>query len=594
MDFEKFKSVFNWFGANSEALLALVAVLCAAGGVIKWISHLKKRASSSAAQPVIEMNQEISEVESSQVIQAVSIEGPVQQIQGVEHKEYGAAREEVGRLKSENASLSAEKKVLERQYAKLKREVELIKAQELAGEEPVPGVDVSERLSGFDFEGIESDNRLLADVYREIARSRERQGENYKEEAAEAYRYVGTLNFFRNIRDAIAALEQSVSLNPNDKDSWNLLGQLRMTNGQYGGAEIALQKFARLSDDGDDQISLSMAFSNLGTVFIQTGDLEKSEHYFLLARDIDLALNREEGLAYVYGNLGIVYEIQGKLDLAKGFYEKALEIDTKLKNEKGIFRHKGNLGKIYRKKQDIKHSIELHEEAIAYYVSLGDEIDIESLQHLQKQYNNLGISYRLAGQFEKAKRAHQRGLNVAGEEDFPSGTAINYHSLGLVYLKCGNYEKAESAITKSLQINQEIGQSEGIANSCLTLGKLNKEFGKFAISLNFFERAIIEYNKMHKWHSVAMCQFHMGEVLLESQSLQKAREIFSRALEHWKREGAKFEFAYTSFLIGKIDAESANKKSACNMWKSAEATLVELGETKLLAEVHSQMKQLGC
>ena len=79
---------------------------------------------------------------------------------------------------------------------------------------------------------------------------------------------------------------------------------------------------------GANHVSVATSYSNLGTVYWETGDLEKAKEYYEWALKIQ---KQQLGANYVdvatsYNNLGNVYKKTGDLEKAKEYYEWALEI----------------------------------------------------------------------------------------------------------------------------------------------------------------------------------------------------------------------------------------------------------------------------
>gem|GEM_PF-2186962 len=133
------------------------------------------------------------------------------------------------------------------------------------------------------------------------------------------------------------------------------------------------------------------ALNNLGTICLQTDDLNNAAIYFEKAIKID-NLNAD-----ALSNLGLIYKEKGDLEKATRFFQKALAINPS--------------------------DSDLH--------------------------TNLGAVLKIGGDFEQAKRCHQKALSL----DPKNVKALN--NLGLVYKEMANWQKAVHALKQALALNPD-------------------------------------------------------------------------------------------------------------------------------------------
>ena len=70
-----------------------------------------------------------------------------------------------------------------------------------------------------------------------------------------------------------------------------------------------------MAESSNDANLMSRALSDLGTAYMDLGDLENAENYILKSLPL-ISPKLEKDHGHTYGNLGIVYMQQGKLDKA--------------------------------------------------------------------------------------------------------------------------------------------------------------------------------------------------------------------------------------------------------------------------------------
>ena len=133
---------------------------------------------------------------------------------------------------------------------------------------------------------------------------------------AMVYRGMGRLN------EAVAALENALSLNPEFPPAHNNLGRIRAQMGDIAGAEEAFIQAIRFQPD------FTGPYTNLANVLAGSGNLERAQS--ILERAITQALPADPGLANARSLLGDVMAALGQTEQARVHYQAALNIDPNL------------------------------------------------------------------------------------------------------------------------------------------------------------------------------------------------------------------------------------------------------------------------
>lgn len=128
-------------------------------------------------------------------------------------------------------------------------------------------------------------------------------------------------------------LEEVIRLVPEDLDALSRLGRVCLLQNRLVDAEAAYQKILVLSPEDEWR---AMAFTNLGTVHHQQGDLEEAERVFDRALEIDERLGDSKGMAANYANIGSICRERGHLGRAEKMFNAALEIDENLESTAAV------------------------------------------------------------------------------------------------------------------------------------------------------------------------------------------------------------------------------------------------------------------
>ncbi len=75
---------------------------------------------------------------------------------------------------------------------------------------------------------------------------------------------------------------------------------------------------------------------------------------------------------------------------------------------------------------------------------------------LATNYNNIGLTYRYKGDYDKALDWFYKSLKIREQIGDQAGLATTYNNIGGVYYSKGDYDKALDWFYKSLKIAEQI------------------------------------------------------------------------------------------------------------------------------------------
>ena len=296
------------------------------------------------------------------------------------------------------------------------------------------------------------------DIFAEVLKTKEAEGQktNNKEAAAIA-RHLGALAYQDNTKEALAAYQKAVQLDPNDEDGWNMLGLLLDRTGDLAQAEAAYRKVLALGTTKQDRAWQAKAICNLGNVAYTRGKLDKAEEMYRKSLEIEQALGSKEGMAQDYANLGYVYDTRGELDKAEEMYRKALTLNQALDSKEGMAQQYGNMGNVYEIRGELDKAEEMYRKRLEIEQALG------SKEGMALNYGNLGSVYQTRGELDKAEEMYRKSLEISEALGLKEITGILYGNLGLVYQARGELDKAEELWKKSLNLYQTM---QAICHPC--------------------------------------------------------------------------------------------------------------------------------
>jgi len=193
--------------------------------------------------------------------------------------------------------------------------------------------------------------------------------------------------------------------------------------------------------------------------------------------------------SYIQANLalGYFYEWSGNLDSARTYYKKAIELSETSKDKNLLLAANFNLGKLLTRIGQIPEGLELQNKALNIAKSLNDQQNYASVLY------NLGISYIMNSEFDKAKNAIFESKIIFEKLKNKFGLSASYVGLGMYYSfgKEIDLEKAKQNLEEAMRICEMLNAKDGLVN-------IYSIFGYYYYSKQDLDEAIVYYLKTLK------------------------------------------------------------------------------------------------
>ncbi len=219
--------------------------------------------------------------------------------------------------------------------------------------------------------------------------------------------------YFRqgNHEMAFVQYEKALRLHPSNARIQYKKGLLFLTKGANREAIREFQKVLKKEPD------YALALEGIGHALFEMGQFEHARKQFLQALRVDPKLWR----SHIF--LGIIHDYQKRPMAAVYEYQAAIRLKP---DQEGILYN--NLG--------VSYSLAgRYEEAVASFKKA-----LRTRSSDPKIYNNLGMTLSKIGRYQEALEAFRRG----------GGEAQAYNNLGCIYLRQGEYEKAVRFFEKAM------------------------------------------------------------------------------------------------------------------------------------------------
>ncbi len=184
----------------------------------------------------------------------------------------------------------------------------------------------------------------------------------------------------------------------------------------------------------------------------------------------------------------------------------------------------GNLGTVYQSLGNYERARKYHEKALPIKKEVGDRKGEAAC------YENLGTLYQIAGLYERARDHYEKALAMRKEIGDRQGEGNDYGNLGAVFLSLSDYVKAEENLEKALALKREIGDRKGEAWSYGTLGNVFQSVGEYEKASKCNEKALEIRKEIKDREGETSSYRNLGSVYQSLSNYKKARECYDKVL----------------------------------------------------------------
>jgi tetratricopeptide (TPR) repeat protein len=171
------------------------------------------------------------------------------------------------------------------------------------------------------------------------------------------------------------------------------LGWCDIVKGNYLDALKKLSSAHTLAAKINNQRLVSIALTNMGTIYHNELEFDKALQYFFQSLAIDQKINNEWGIARNWGVIGLSYFKMNNDSSALNYYRMALQLTNKLGNYNGSAVWTGNMGDIYFRQKKYQQALNYYQKALSIFSEIKNswvmaemKIKIAKIYELEKNF----------------------------------------------------------------------------------------------------------------------------------------------------------------------------------------------------------------
>ena len=328
---------------------------------------------------------------------------------------------------------------------------------------------------------------------------------------------IEKISFFlkkKNFNDAKFIIDQLILEQPTNVDFLNILGIIFLETEKYLEAEKIFKKILDYKSNSFE------AYYNLGILNQKLLNFNKALEYYLQANII----NKKN--YFLLNKIALVYLKIEDINLAIKFYNESLEVNNV--NVEAF----NNLGKIYL---DYFGDINLAIHNFSSAIKIAPQIDY--------LHRNLGRSYKIAGDFDKAKISLNTSIVVNPKY------SEAYWDLGDVHAQLHEYRDAKENLFKALELDQKFNKNNNNYKILRAIGFYYRSVRDYNNAVVFFEKSLAIKQDYYDSYSNLLFTYNYLE--------QSSKEKYIKTLNNFCSNIKKFNLD-SSIKIIKNSQEKLN------------------------------------
>jgi serine phosphatase RsbU (regulator of sigma subunit)/Tfp pilus assembly protein PilF len=249
-----------------------------------------------------------------------------------------------------------------------------------------------------------------------------------------------------------------------------ILAWCKIVQGNYAPALKLLNSSYEIGVSTNDKFIVSVALTNLGTVYHNEKDYDKAISYFKRSLSIDQSIDNQWGIARNFGVIGTTLLKIKRYDEAIASFKKAYEITVKIGNVNGSAIWLSNIAEVYREKGQLDLALEYFQQALNifiqlhnYWVAAENRISISKILLEKRKFEDAAFHLykaleeaRLVKALDREKDCYKSLSEVYEQSTILLSDSMGKYTLSAIVMK----EYALSFLKKSMYLNEIVFSKE--------------------------------------------------------------------------------------------------------------------------------------
>jgi tetratricopeptide (TPR) repeat protein len=269
--------------------------------------------------------------------------------------------------------------------------------------------------------------------------------------------------------------------------------------------------------------ALAACCNDLGTLYMKSGDFEKSAEYY--EQGLKIALESKfAGVALaIYNNLPQLYAISGEGEKAFETAQRGSEFAQKTGLLLGSTWNNVLLATGYLLMGEIRKALSIYEDTLAMSKRIKYEVQVSG------SLGGMGYCYYFLGEWDKSLRFLKESLDIAKRIDEYQFSANAAQWLGQLFTEMGDYAEAEKYLQESNGIYENAGETYS------QLSETYPDLAKLYLKTGQIEKAQELIDKIHKNATEAMGKFIIPYASMLKAMLFREQKKWDQSIQYFEK-----------------------------------------------------------
>lgn len=235
-------------------------------------------------------------------------------------------------------------------------------------------------------------------------------------------------------------------------------------------------------------------------------------------------------------SIGYYWEARGYWDKGQSILKSIIQRQDNSLNVKFYIKAYQWFGRFVFLNGNYEKAVKIFEQGLQLAMEANDQMGEASIKY------NLALTNNISGNLQYEVELLNQSLSIYREADYKRGIAEVLQELSQVYYFDGSYDMAEMCLNESLDINKEFGDMYGILRSYGRMGLVLRGKGEFGQAMQMFQKYLLGSEEIGDRVEIAYALINIGE-LARSQgdyALAQSNYLKSLRLAH--------ELGYTAII----------------------------------------------
>ncbi len=198
-------------------------------------------------------------------------------------------------------------------------------------------------------------------------------------------------------------------------------------------------------------------------------------------------------------------------------------------------------------------------------------------------WNNIGLRYRDAGNFDSAQYAFEQSLKYVNSKKYQS---TYLHNQGSLHWRFGKFPEAVKWYDSAISLRKQIGDTSGITTSSYYLSLVYRDLSQYDKALEISHSLVDLAERTQDSTGMADMYNHLGGIFLRLNQYDSATKWYRKSINirNQLQDSSKIADSYSN--MGKIAREQNLYTDAINYYKQALTIYAQLKSRKKQAYTH--------